>query len=99
MMRSRLALLLTACLALLPPGCPEYQRPGCESPGAWRCSTADPTTALPEFCAPSRHWTPRGDEPCGRSGRVCVVAADGVASCSRRASAPVAGEGADGGAP
>lgn len=94
MKRSPLALLLTAMVALA--ACPEYQRPGCESPGAYRCSTADPATALPEYCAPSRHWTPRGDEPCGRSGRVCLVGSDGVAYCHRNP-APVTA--ADGGAP
>lgn len=54
MKRSPLMLLLALACAL--GACPEYQRPACESPGAWRCSTADPATALPEYCAPTRHW-------------------------------------------
>lgn len=92
MMRHPFLLLfaLTAALG----GCPDWQRPRCESPGAWRCSSADPATALPEYCAPSRHWTPRGDEPCSRSGRVCLIEADGVATCSRTPAAPVADGGA-----
>jgi len=93
MMRRPMVLLLTLSLAALG-ACPEWQRPGCESPGAWRCSSADPAVALPEYCAPSKHWTPRGDEPCARSGRVCLIEADGVATCARTGGAAAADGGA-----
>lgn len=67
-------------------GCPDWQRPACEQPGAYACRGDQP-----HYCSPSREWTPSGDEPCGRQGRVCAVdPADGVAYCA----AP-----ADGGAP
>lgn len=58
-------------------GCPSWQRPACPTPGSYRCA-AD----LPEYCAPTKQWTPAGDEPCARTGRTCALAPDGVAWCA-----------------
>lgn len=56
--------------------CPRWDRPRCETPGVYSCADDQP-----HYCAPSRELTPIGDEPCARQGRVCALAADGVASC------------------
>lgn len=71
----RALLLLASCALLL--GCPSWQRPACPTPGSYRCA-AD----LPEYCAPTKQWTPAGDEPCARTGRMCDLAPDGVAWCA-----------------
>lgn len=68
------ALLLVAAAL---PGCPSWQRPACPTPGAYRCAGD-----MPEFCAPSKQWTPAGDEPCARQGRACALDDDGVAFCA-----------------
>lgn len=69
------AALLLMAAAL--PGCPSWQRPACPTPGAYRCAGDQP-----EFCAPSKQWTPAGDEPCARQGRACALDDDGVAFCA-----------------
>ena len=73
----RRLLLFAIMLCALAWGCPSWQRPACPTPGAYRCA-AD----VPEYCAPSQQWTPAGDEPCARQGRVCAIDTDSVASCA-----------------
>ena len=69
-------------------GCPNWNRPACTTPGAYSC-VAD----QPRWCSTTHELTPVGDEPCGRSGRVCVVEPDGMATCAPPAAT------VDGGAP
>lgn len=57
-------------------GCPKWERPRCETPGAFACPGNHP-----HYCAPSRELTPIGDEPCSAQGRVCALDDAGVASC------------------
>ncbi len=60
-------------------GCPKWQRPRCETPGAYSC-----VQDHPHYCAPSRELTPIGDESCRPQGRVCGLDDAGVASCEER---------------
>jgi len=82
-LRALLALLLiAAALGASLIGCPNWNRPSCPTPGRWSC-VAD----QPHYCSPTRELTPIGDEPCGASGRVCEVRADGVGRCAPRTDA------------
>lgn len=78
-------LLVLAAVVLAVVGCPNWNRPACTTPGVTLC-----VRNQPHYCGTARELTPVGDEPCDRTGRVCVIDPDGVGSC-----APAA----DGGAP
>jgi hypothetical protein len=58
-------------------GCPNWNRPSCGAPGAYSC-----VRNQPHYCATGTgELTPMGDEPCDRSGKVCVIDPDGVGNC------------------
>jgi hypothetical protein len=77
-------ILAALALAAAVTACPNWNRPACVTPNSFAC-VAD----QPRWCSTTRELTPIGDEPCGRTGRACVVHADGVAACE-----PVADGGA-----
>jgi len=59
-------------------GCPNWNRPACGARGEYSC-----VRNQPHYCAAGTgELTPMGDEPCDRTGRVCVIDADGVGSCA-----------------
>jgi hypothetical protein len=58
-------------------GCPNWNRPACGSRGEYSC-----VRNQPHYCAAGTgELTPMGDEPCDRSGKVCVIDPDGVGNC------------------
>jgi len=63
-------------VGLVLPGCPQWERPRCETTGVYSC-----VREHPHYCAPSRELTPVGDEPCTAQGRVCAIGDDGRAHC------------------
>lgn len=70
-------LLVLAVVAVAAVGCPNWQRPACATPGTSLC-----VRNQPHYCGTAHELTPVGDEPCERTGRVCVIDPDGTGSCA-----------------